>query len=134
MTTRSQKRKVVCELASGEFETSVAENSQPENLVAGPSKSPKLQAEKLDEMNKSLMKEIMSDSTKILDENQKEMLKLIAAPAFEKPMIHQNVEDFDSEMENDHPASTSTPIKSKATTSKTTPINRRNNGNMYNRH
>ena len=49
MTTRSQK-KTVAELASGEFESSVAEKSQPENLVAGPSKSPKIQAGKLDEI------------------------------------------------------------------------------------
>ena len=36
MTTRSQTRKVVAELASGEFEASVAEISQPEIVVAGP--------------------------------------------------------------------------------------------------
>ena len=50
MTTRTQERKVVAELASGEFETSGAENSQPEKLVTGPSKSPKIQAEKLNEI------------------------------------------------------------------------------------
>ena len=62
----------------------------------------------------------MSDLTKILAEKQKEMLKLIA-PAVEKPTIHQNVEDSDSKTENNHPTSTSTPIKSKET-SKITPI------------
>ena len=43
MTTRSQKRKAVAELSSGDFETSVTENNPPENLVASSSKSPKLQ-------------------------------------------------------------------------------------------
>ena len=50
MKTGSQNRKAVAELVSGDFEASVARNSQPENLVAGASKSPKLQAEKLDEI------------------------------------------------------------------------------------
>ena len=50
------------------------------------------------------------------------MLKPIA-PAVEKPTIHQNVEDSDSELENNHPASTSTPMKSKATTPKIILIN-----------
>ena len=78
MTTRSQKREAVAELAPGEFEASVAENNQPENSVAGPSKSPKIQTEKVDEIKTSLRKEIMSDLTKILAENQMELLKLIA--------------------------------------------------------
>ena len=43
------------------------------------------------------------------------MLKLVA-PAVNKSTIHQNIEDSDSETENTHPASTSTPIKLKATT------------------
>ena len=34
MKTRSQKRKTVAELVSGEIETSVAENNSSENLVA----------------------------------------------------------------------------------------------------
>ena len=131
MTTRSRKRKAVAELASGEFEASVAASSQPENLVAGPGESPKSQTEKLDGIKASLRKEKLSDMTKILAENQKEMLKLIAS-VIKKLVIHQNVEDSDSETENNHPTSTSTPInskpslKSEATTSKTTPISSRN--------
>ena len=78
MTTRSQKRKAVAELVSGEFEASVAENNSSENLVAGPSKTLRVEPENLDEMKTSLRKEIMSDPTKILAEIQKEMLKLIA--------------------------------------------------------
>ena len=39
MTTRSQKGKAVAELVSGELEASVAENNSSENLVAGPSKT-----------------------------------------------------------------------------------------------
>ena len=50
MTTRSQKRKAVAELASGEIEASTSENNLFENLVAGLSESPKIQAEKLDEI------------------------------------------------------------------------------------
>ena len=123
MTTRSQKRKAVAELVLEDFEASVAENSQTENLVA--SKSPKTQAEKLHEIKTSLRKEILSDLTKILAENQKEMLKL-TAPTVKKSTIPQNLEDSDSETENTHPASTSTPINSKATTSKNTPISSRN--------
>ena len=69
-------------------------------------------------MNTSLRKVLVCHLTKILAENQKEMLKLIA-PTVEKSTIHQNVEGSDPESENAHPASTSTPIKSKATTSKT---------------
>ena len=63
MTTRRQKRKPVAEVASGDFKTSLAENSHPEYLVAGPSKSPKIQAEKLDDTKTTLRKEIISDLT-----------------------------------------------------------------------
>ena len=66
MATRRQKRKAVAELVSGDFEASVAGNSQAENLVPGPSKSPKIQAEKIDEIKTLLRKEIMSDLTKIV--------------------------------------------------------------------
>ena len=66
MTTRIQERNAVAELVSGEFETSSAENNQTENYVAGTSKSPEIQSEKLDQIKTSLRKEIMSDSTKIL--------------------------------------------------------------------
>ena len=121
MTTRSQKRKAVAELASGEFEAFVSGNSQPENLVAGASKSPKIQSEKLEEIKISVRKEIMTYLSKILAENQKEMSRLIA-PSLKKPAILQNVEDSDSETKNNHPASTLTPMKPKATTSKTTSI------------
>ena len=85
MTARSQKRAAVAEMVSGEFETSTSENNQTENYVTGPSKSPKIQPEKLDEIKMSLRKEIMSDLTMILAENQKEMLKL-KAPVVKKPV------------------------------------------------
>ena len=75
MTTRSQKRKAVAELASGEFEASTSENNLVENLVAGPSKSPKIQPERLDEIKMSLRREIISDLIKILVDNQKELLQ-----------------------------------------------------------
>ena len=78
MTTRSQKRKAVAELASGDFETSIAENSPSENLVASSSKSPRIQSENLDEIKTSLRKVIMSDLAKMLAKNQKEILKFIA--------------------------------------------------------
>ena len=42
MTTRSQKRKAVAELVSGDFETSVTENFPPETLVASSSKIPRI--------------------------------------------------------------------------------------------
>ena len=71
MTTRSQKRKAVAELDPVEFETSTAENNQHENLVAGPSKSPRLQSENLEEMKTSLRKEIMSHLEKILVKNER---------------------------------------------------------------
>ena len=73
MTVRSQKIKAVAELVSGKFDASPAENDQSENYVAGPSKSPKIQPAKLDQIKTSLGKEIMSYL-----KNQKEMLKLVA--------------------------------------------------------
>ena len=81
MTTRSQKRKAAEELISTEIETSLPENTSSVNPVAGTSKSPKVSADNLEEIKLSLRKEIMSDLTKILAENQKEMLKLIAPTA-----------------------------------------------------
>ena len=72
MTTGSQKRKSVAELVSGEFEASTSENNVVKNLVAGSSKSPRIQPEKLDEIKTSLKKEIMSDLSDILADNQKE--------------------------------------------------------------
>ena len=127
MTTRSQKRKAVAELVSGDFETSITENFPPETLVASSSKIPRIEPENLAEIKTSLRKEIMSDLTKILAENQKEMLKLIA-PTVKKQTIITAAEETDSESENIPENTTSTPIKNKttATTRKITPVNSRN--------
>ena len=126
MTTRSQKRKAAAELVSKDFETSVTENSPSENLVASSSKIPRIEPESLTEIKTSLRKEIMSDLTKILAENQKEMLKLIA-PLNKKQTVHMNAQDSDSEPENVSVARTSTPVKiHTATNPKTTPVNSRN--------
>ena len=125
MTNRSQKRKAVAELVSGDFETSVTANAPSENLASS-SKVPRIEPESLIEIKTSLRKEIMSDSTKILAENQKEMLKLIA-PLNKKQTVHMDVQDSDSEPEN--VTRTSTPVKiPTATNSKTTPVNSRNTG------
>ena len=95
MTTRSQRRKTVAELVSGVFETSVVENISTENLIAGPSKNHRIETENLEEIKTSLRKEIMSDLTKILAENQKEIFKLIA-PLSKKRSASVNVQDSDS--------------------------------------
>ena len=116
MTTRSQKRKAVDELVSGDFEASVAENNSSENLVAGPRKTPIVEPEKLEEIKTSSRKEIMSDLTKILAENQKEMLKLLA-PLNKKHPICLNVQDSDSEPETISVARTSTLVKAYTATS-----------------
>ena len=126
MTTTSQKRKAVAELASREFETPTADNNQPENLVAGPSKSPRVQPENLEEIKTSLRKEIESHLAKILAENQTEMMKLLA-PITKKASTHQNAQDSDPETENISVARTSAPVKSNTAASKTTPTNSRNN-------
>ena len=111
---------------SGDFETSVVENSPSENLIASSSKVPRMEPESLIEIKTSLRKEIMSDLTKTLAENQKEMLKLIA-PLNKKQTVHMNVQDSDSEPENVSVTRTSTPVKIQtATNSKTTPVNSRN--------
>ena len=126
MTTRSQKRKAVAELVSGDFEASLAENNSTENLIASSSKNPRLVLENLEEIKTTLRKEIMSDSTKILAENQKEMLKLIA-PVSKKRSVSSNTQDYDSDQENISVARKSTPVKTQiATRSKTTPVNSRN--------
>ena len=127
MTTRSQKRKAVEELVSTEMETPIAEVNQNLNPVAGSSKSPRIITENLEEIKSSLRKEIMSDLTKILAKNQKEMLKLIAAPV-KKQIAIATAEETDSESENIPENATSTPIKSKttATNHKITPVNSRN--------
>ena len=95
MTTRSQKRKAVEELVSTEMETPITEVNQNLNPVAGSSKSPRVITENLEEIKSSLRKEIMSDLTKILAENQKEMLKLIAAPV-KKQTVIATTEETDS--------------------------------------
>ena len=74
MTTRSQKRKAVERLVSGNFDTSTAENNVAVDLVAGLSKSPRRQSGNLDEIETLLRHEVISDLTKIFAENQKEML------------------------------------------------------------
>ena len=126
MTTRSQKRKAVAELVSEDFEASLAENNSTENLIASSSKNPRLELENLEEIKTTLRKEIMSDLTKILAENQKEMLKLIA-PVSKKRPVSSNTQDSDSDQENISVARTSTPVKTQiATSSKTTPVNSRN--------
>ena len=127
MTTRSQKRKAVEELVSTETETPILETNQNLNPVAGTSKSPRVLTENLDEIKSSLRKEIMSDLTKILAENQKEMLKLIA-PTSKKQTITTATEKTDSESENVSENATSTQIKTKpiATTRKILPVNSRN--------
>ena len=117
MTTRSQKRKAVAELVSGELETSVAENSQSKNLTAGPTKTLRVEPEILNEIKTSLRTEIMSVLTKYLAENQKEMLKLIA-PLYKKLPVYPNEQDSDSESENISVARTSTPVKSNTAASK----------------
>ena len=130
MTTGSQKRKAVAELVSGDFEVSVPENSPSESLVASSSKVPRVEPESLVEIKTSRRKGIMSDLTKILAENQKEMLKLIA-PSNRKQSVRTDVQDFDSEPENASVTRTSTPVVKvhTATSSKTTPVNSRNNDN-----
>ena len=126
MTTRSQKRKAVAELASGDFETPVVENNSNENLIAGPSKNPRKETENLEEIKTSLRNEIMTDLTKIPAENQKEIFKLIALLS-KKRSISANIQESDSEPEDVPVARTSTPVKTNtATGSKTTPVNSRN--------
>ena len=126
MTTRSQKRNAVAELVSGDFETSIAENNTTENLVAGPNKHPRIEHEYLKELKTSLRREIMTGLTKLLAENQKEMLKLIA-PLNKNHPVCPNIQDSDSEAENISVARTSAHVKSNtATISKTTPVNSRN--------
>ena len=126
MTTRSQKKKAVAELVSGDFETSVIENFPSETLVPSSSKVPRIEPEGLAEIKTSLRIEIMSDLTKILAENQKEMLKLMA-PLNKKQTVHMNAQDSDSEPESVSVARTSTPVKTHtATNPKTTPVNSRN--------
>ena len=66
----------------------------------------------------------MSDPAKMFAKNQKEMVKLIA-PMSKKLPVHPNNQDAISESENVSVGRTSTPIKTNATSSKTTPSNSR---------
>ena len=106
MTTRSQKRKAITELVSGEFDTSLTENNLAENLVASCSKTTRTEPEDLNEIKASLRKEILSDLSKILAENQREMFKLIA-PLSKKRAVSSENQDSDSEVENISVARTS---------------------------
>ena len=76
-------------------------------------------------MKTSLSEEIMSDLAKILAENRKEMLKLIA-PLNKKHPVHPNEQAFDSETKNISVARTPIPVKTNTAVSKTTTINSRN--------
>ena len=58
MTTRSQKRRAVAELVSGDFETPVNENIPSEDSIAGSSKTLRTEPENLDETKTTLRKEI----------------------------------------------------------------------------
>ena len=126
MTTRSQKRKAVEEVVSVDQETPLSGNNQSENPLGGTSKSPKIRTENLEEIKSTLRKEILSDLTKILAENQKEMLKLIA-PVVKNQVTLTVPEESDPESENISLAVTSTPVKAKpsATTLNTSPLNSR---------
>ena len=81
----------------------------------------------MSDLTKILRKEIMSDLTKILAENQKEMLKLYV-PTTRIQTVITTSEATDSESENVPINATSTSIKTKttATTHKTKPVNSRN--------
>ena len=96
MTIRSQKRRDVAELVSGDFETPVNENIPSEDLIAGRSKILRIEPENLDEMKTSSGKEILSDLSKILAENQKVMLKLIVPLSRKRPTCI-NYQNSDSE-------------------------------------
>ena len=109
------------ELVSGEFAASEVVSNTAESPIAGTSKSAKIQHENLDEIKTSLRrKQILSDLSKILAENQKERVKLLA-PKTKKTSEPQFVENADSE-ENTSVALTSTPIRSKTTAPNNTPL------------
>ena len=67
----------------------------------------------------------MSDLAKMLAENQKEVLKLIA-PLNKKRLARLNDQGFDSEPEYISVARTSTLVKPNMAVPKTTPVNSRN--------
>ena len=66
------------ELVSSDLETPIVESNPKENLGACPSKSQRVQSENPDEIKTSLRLEIVSDLAKILAEDQKEMVNLMA--------------------------------------------------------
>ena len=114
-----------------EFETSGTEHIPSGDLIASSSKVVRTEPENLDEIKTSLRKGILADLTKILAENQKEMLKLVA-PLNKKRPITANVQDSDSEPEDVSVSRTSIPVKTMtATSSKTTPVNSRNSCILY---
>ena len=127
MTIRSQKRKAFEELVSAEIVTPMPECNQNSNPIAGTSKSPRVTAENLEEIKSSLRNKIMLDLTKILAENQKKMLRLIAATTKKQTAVRAT-EETDSDSENIPANATSTPVKTKTTTtaSKITPVNSHN--------
>ena len=73
MTTRSQERNAVEVLDFQDIEASITKNIQDENIILGP----RLHSEIFNEFKMSLRKETISDLTKLVAENQKEMLKLL---------------------------------------------------------
>ena len=124
MAPRNQEKKAAEELVSRDMETPLAENNCEENLRAGPRKSPpRMQFEN--------PVELMADHSKILAENQKEMLKLIA-PVTKTRDTHLDIEDLDSENETpvtlQHTYNTLQPLlhQLKPSTRKNTPIFIRN--------
>ena len=127
MTKRNQKKKAEVQQVSIDQETLLNGNDLHENPIAGTSKSPKVQAENLEDIKSTLGKEILSDLTTILAENQEEMLQLIA-PVSKKQATSTVPEESDSEPENFPPTITSTPTKPGTTTvnQKTTQVNDRN--------
>ena len=123
MSTRSQKRKAVEELASGEFSSNVINSNNLEvEQVPGPSreKSPKLRTENVDEIKTSLKSGILADLAKILAENQQELLKMIA-PIVKKKPLRELISDSESDGENISPVlPASTPLKSGKNKNQTT--------------
>ena len=88
-------------------------------FLAGTSITFRIEPKTLDEIKTFLRKEIMSDLTKIVAENQRETPKLIA-PSNKKQPVYLNYQDSDSEPENISVARTSTLVKTtNATNSKT---------------
>ena len=79
--TTSSQEKNCKKLVTGDLETPETENILAENLVACLSKSLKIQLKILTRLNCPSEK-IMSDLAKILVENQKEMLKVIAVKIY----------------------------------------------------